>query len=413
MGAVKASIPGKVLAACWLISRTLAVPLPLRTRGRYIVDAYDERVRLRCVNWSGADQQDGVPGGLQHQRANAIARWIAEDGGFNCVRIPWSVWMVQTNPIVSSDTLLAANPELQGLTTLEILDAVIDACSKHDLLVILDNHMSDGDWCCSNTDGNGLWYNERWPTSSWLQAHSIVAARYANTDAVVGAELRNELRVATINGIAISPTWCTEVESSDWRSAAISAGLAVHSHAPHWLLVVDGLDYSTNFDGVPDCPIPLPNLVYSAHDYAWTQPPESYEELANLLDIKWGYLFKSEGAVYQAPVWVSEFGTYHDGREMILGSWWQHFVRYVNENDLDWAYWRVDGTESRGQTRTFGAEALFGILNTTWNGPARDGILLESLQALTPSKQAGGRTGRSPAVGGVDPSNLSQSVLVV
>jgi len=174
---------------------------------------------------------------------------------------------------------------------------------------------------------------------------------------------------------------------------------------------VDGLDYSTNFDGIADCPIPLPNLVYSAHDYAWTQPPASYEELETQLDIKWGYLFKSEGAVYQAPVWLSEFGTYHDGREMIPDSWWQHFVQYINRNHLDWAYWRLDGTESRGQTRTFGAEALFGILNTTWNGPAGDGILLDSLQALTPQNRHGESSGRSPATRGAVARNLSLLVI--
>eukprot|EP00971_Amphidinium_carterae_P063778 1262387-Amphidinium_carterae.1 len=89
---------------------------------------------MRCVNWSGADQKDGVPGGLQHQTAANIARWIAEEGGFNCVRIPWSVEMVLTDPRVESEDLLGANPELQGARTLEILDAVIDASAQHDLL---------------------------------------------------------------------------------------------------------------------------------------------------------------------------------------------------------------------------------------------------------------------------------------
>ena len=39
----------------------------------YIVDARGTRVRLACVNWSGAAQKDGVVGGLQHQPAGAIA----------------------------------------------------------------------------------------------------------------------------------------------------------------------------------------------------------------------------------------------------------------------------------------------------------------------------------------------------
>ena len=43
--------------------------------------------------------------------------------------------------------------------------AVADACARAGRMVLLDNHMSDGDWCCSLTDQNGLWYNDRWPES--------------------------------------------------------------------------------------------------------------------------------------------------------------------------------------------------------------------------------------------------------
>ena len=113
--------------------------------------------------------------------------------GFNCVRFPWSVWMVQTEPAVPlelQDSLLGANPQLHGHSALEILDAaarmaaktwenshvgqpeVIAACvgsrvlpanhkmcwnrknisspvlifikASAQLLVLLDNHVSDG-----------------------------------------------------------------------------------------------------------------------------------------------------------------------------------------------------------------------------------------------------------------------------
>ncbi|CAE7684055.1 unnamed protein product, partial [Symbiodinium pilosum] len=42
------------------------------------------------------------------------------------------------------------------------------------LLVFLDNHVSDGTWCCSDVDQNGLWYNSRWPVRDWLEAGSGV-----------------------------------------------------------------------------------------------------------------------------------------------------------------------------------------------------------------------------------------------
>ena len=61
--------------------------------------------------------------------------------------------------------LLPSNPDLEGKSTLAILDAVVDALAAEGVLVVLDNHMSDGDWCCSDNDGNGLWYNERYDES--------------------------------------------------------------------------------------------------------------------------------------------------------------------------------------------------------------------------------------------------------
>merc|ERR1711964_25402 len=85
---------------------------------------------------------------------------------------------------------------------------------------------------------------------------------------------------------------------------------------------------------------------------------------------------------YTAPVWVSEFGDWHDGRNLGGGHWWPSFISYLEAGDLDWGYWRVDGTESRGSTRTFDAEAGFGIFNTSWSGPAADGIMLGELQVI-------------------------------
>jgi len=340
-------------------------------------------VKWACVNWSGAAQKDGVPGGLQHQPAEQIAALFAAMG-FNCVRVPWSVALVLGPHEVSDPALLAANPSLMGLTNLKILDAVVEACAKARLMVITDNHMSDPDWCCSGTDENGLWYNSRWSEQQWLQAHTLIAERYAHQPYVVAQELRNELRSAVINNATLSPTWGNGDPSTDWRLAALKAAKAILVVRPEGcLIVVDGLDYSTNFLNVADHPIQLPvadRLVYSAHDYSWSQSVGSQQELNQLLGKHWGYLL-AEDQPYTAPVWISEWGDWHDGRNFASG-WWPWFEAYLRARDLDWAYWRGDGTESRGTSRTFGAEAGFGVLNTTWDGPAAGGVLLRSLQTL-------------------------------
>jgi len=39
------------------------------------------------------------------------------------------------------------------MRALDILDKVINSLASYGLFVILDNHMSDADWCCSGTNG--------------------------------------------------------------------------------------------------------------------------------------------------------------------------------------------------------------------------------------------------------------------
>ena len=79
------------------------------------------------------------------------------------------------------------------------------ALDKAGLMIILDNHMSNSDWCCSDTDGflpppplwllclthivfchqgNGLWYNKDYQESIWLQTMQQVLRRYKNLNMV-------------------------------------------------------------------------------------------------------------------------------------------------------------------------------------------------------------------------------------
>jgi len=385
-----------------LAVKTRASQLPLSTRGSKIVDRDGKHVKLACVNWAGAEQRDGVIGGLQHQKAEDIAGVFAHMG-FNCIRILWSVWAVQTNPIVDASgrtqgtlrgppegDLLAANPELKGKSSLEILDAAVAACAAKQLMVVLDNHMSDGDWMGGvQPDDNGLWYNDRWPESEWLSAHRKIAARYKDQPYVVGCELRNELRPSFVGGQTVQPQWGTGGPNLDWHAAAVRGGEAVLEVDPDLLIFVDGLAFATDLTGVEQLPVELSvphKVVYAAHDYYWPWQPSDYDGLAKALDRQWGYI-KTEGKRYTAPVWVGEFGTWHDPKMGTLNTgWFPSLLRYLEDRDLDFSYWRGDGTESRGATRVFGAEAGFGLLNSAWDGPASGGVLLRKLQAIQAPK---------------------------
>jgi len=98
-----------------------------------------------------------VVNGLDEQKIDDISNMIA-DQGFNCVRLVYSLEQYFTNPVVANNAL-SANAALFGLTSMEIFDKTVESLTNAGVAVILNNHMSDAGWCCSDTDGNGLWHN--------------------------------------------------------------------------------------------------------------------------------------------------------------------------------------------------------------------------------------------------------------
>lgn len=149
------------------VSKASAQPaFPLHTAGPYIVDSNGYRVRLNAFNWYGTDSTDYVVAGLQTASLSSIVTEI-KSLDFSAVRLPWSNQMYESNPVVANYAL-AANPSLEGENALTIFDQVISALTSAGIMVILDNHTSNAEWCCSTTDRNELWYNSSYPETSWI-----------------------------------------------------------------------------------------------------------------------------------------------------------------------------------------------------------------------------------------------------
>lgn len=342
--------------------------LPLHTNGRYIVDQQNHRFKLDSVNWYGFDSTDYVVGGLQLEPLLTIVHRI-RCMGFNSVRLPWSNQMYESNPVVGSYAL-AANPELQGLHAMQIFDLVVHTLTAEGIMVILDNHNSNAEWCCSN-DGNTLWYNSAYPETSWISDWEGMAQRYKNDPLVIGADLRNEPR--------INATWGGS-PSTDWHAAAQRGGDAVQSVNPNLLIFVEGVNYALDLTGVAALPVQLSvphHLVYEAHDYSFDYSNLSgYAQLAADLTQAWGYIL-SPNQPYTAPVWLGEFGNCHTAASCITSSstgsgglWFASLRQYLSTNDVDWGWWAVNGTETTGSGRTYGSEETYGVLNPYWNAPA-------------------------------------------
>jgi endoglucanase len=374
-----------VLALYFGSSLTVAQPaFPLHTSGQSIVDSKGARVRLNAVNWYGAESTDFVVAGLQVASLQSIVQQI-KSMGFNAVRLPWSNQLYESSPVVANYALLA-NPGMEGESALTILDQVIAALTDAGIMVILDNHNSDAEWCCSNTDGNTLWYNTGYPEPSWISDWEGIVLRYQANPWVIAADLRNEPRGdATWGG---SPT-------TDWHAAAERGGNAVLSTNPSMLIMVGGVGGGQDLSGVSSLPVQLNianHVVYSPHDYSFDYSGlTSFSDYLSLIGPRWGYLVTGSNP---QPVWIGEFGTCNTSNACVssnnstdAGYWFGFFTTFVQQYTLDWSYWAINGTQSTGSSRTYGAPESYGILNPSWDGSALTALTSQLDAMITAAPQ--------------------------
>jgi endoglucanase len=330
---------------------------PLHTDGREIVDSGGHPLRLTSVNWYGFDQKEYVAGGLDHAPLAAIIAQIRQIG-VNSVRLPWANETLEHNPPVP-DYAVAANPQFKGKHAMEVMDAVIAALARAHLLIILDNHMSNADWCCSDTDNNGLWYNREYPETSWLADWQTIVRRYGKQPWVIGADLRNELRS--------SAAWGGPDPKLDWHAAAERGGKAVLTANPQLLIMVESPEYSTNFTGFDKLPVTLPvahRLVYSPHAYSVEGQNPSFDELKQAYEARATFLLHTEPAI---PLWVGEFGTCQTLDCGGNSDWFKLFIRLLKENpQISWSYWPLNGTQSTGTGRKYDSVETYGLLSTDY-----------------------------------------------
>eukprot|EP00929_Paragymnodinium_shiwhaense_P031836 TRINITY_DN17756_c0_g1_i1.p1 TRINITY_DN17756_c0_g1~~TRINITY_DN17756_c0_g1_i1.p1 ORF type:complete len:670 (+),score=110.83 TRINITY_DN17756_c0_g1_i1:139-2148(+) len=292
-------------------------PLPLRARGNVLIDANGERFRLQGINWAGA-HITGVPDGLDRAPVRQLARLVSKLG-FNVVRLTFSMKAILEDKVVD-DRLVGANPNLKGLTSLQVFDAVIDALKAEGVLVFIDNHMLDNDWCCDRQDCNGFWFNACQSEDDWIAGWRVMAKRYADVKNVVGAGIKNEPRSVCggngwggagkfCNATTLDPdakpmdcvemAWGSGPQRLDWHAAASRVGKAIQEVNSYILISVGGREYGGDLSGFAKVPdgVDSSRLVYEAHEYSWfgfvrfagqrwSEPVEGYESAVKEGDAK-------------------------------------------------------------------------------------------------------------------------------
>lgn len=308
----------------------------LGTRGSAIVDSTGEPVVIKAVNWFGLETDTCAPHGLWSRSLDSILDQMASFG-FNTIRLPYASQCLEPGARARSIDA-AANPQLQALTPLEVMDAVVAGARERGMRVLLDRHRP------GNAAQSELWYTDAFPESRWIADWVTLAQRYADDPTVIGGDLHNEPHG--------SACWSCGDPSRDWAAAATRAGDAILAVQPNWLIVIEGVelqdDATTTWwgGGLADAgkaPITLSvadRVVYSPHDYpasifaqTWFAAPDYPANLTGVWDRNWGYLVK-DGI---APVLVGEFGTklQTDSDQQWLGA----LVDYLADNRISFAYW--------------------------------------------------------------------------
>ncbi|GMG84295.1 hypothetical protein LNKW23_35100 [Paralimibaculum aggregatum] len=359
--------------------RTVAAAGWFSTEGSRIVDAAGNEVTLTGVNWFGAETTRGAPDGLHTRNWQDMMDQMAELG-FNTIRLPFSNDALREGAEAHSINY-ALNPDLQGLSPLEIIDLIVDYAGEIGLRIILDNHRNAaGDGASSN----GLWYGEGVSQAQWVADWAMLAERYADDPTVIGMDLSNEPHGAE---------WGTGNPDRDWRLGAEAAIEAIHEANPEVLVLVEGIGgnywWGGNLSGVGANPVRLEQedkLVYSPHAYPnsiysqpWFSDPDFPDNLPEIWDQYWGYIAR-EGI---APVLVGEFGSrFEDPKDV---AWMEAFIPYLDELGASWTFWSWN--PNSGDTG--------GILADDWQTP-----IAGKLEALAPI--LGGDLSAEPGEGGID-----------
>ncbi|HEX3786318.1 MAG TPA: cellulase family glycosylhydrolase [Pseudonocardiaceae bacterium] len=342
------------------------------TGGNQILDSTGAPVRIAGINWYGFETPDEVAHGLWSQDYHAVVDDI-RNLGYNTIRIPISNQMVE-HPVVPQNLSFynntgPINGDLQGLTSMQILDKIITYAGQDGLKVIIDNHRSEAG---ESAEDNGLWYTSTYTNQNWLADWSTVAKRYAGNPTVIGFDLRNEPHTPTGDTYAQGATWGTGDPNTDVRLAYQNAGNAVLAADPNALVFCEGISNTPNASGGFDTtwwggdlelagqfPVVLSSpghVVYSAHDYGpnlfqqtWFNSTTTAASLAAVWTKYWGYLSTQQ----VAPVWVGEFGTGNGSTDVTdttagsEGQWFDSLISYLHANPaMGWTYWALNGEDS-------------------------------------------------------------------
>src|SRR5689334_2985325 len=108
------------------------------TSGNQILDSNNQQVRIAGINWFGLETANYAPHGLWTRGYKEMLDQI-KSLGYNTIRLPYANQLFDAGSTPNSIDY-SKNPDLAGLTGLQIMDKVIEYCGQIGLRIILDRH---------------------------------------------------------------------------------------------------------------------------------------------------------------------------------------------------------------------------------------------------------------------------------
>ncbi len=342
----------------------------LHTAGNKIVDSTGNTVRLTGINWFGMETSNLTFHGLW---AGLPATWTEQIDhmaqlGYNTIRVPYTGAALSSSAAANSVNT-ATNPDLLGLSPLQILDKVVAYAGSKGMRIILDRHRLTPDVATA------LWYSGSVTEASEIADWQTLARHYAGNSTVIGADVFNEPHADGTDPQGTGADWGGG-DARDWRLGAQRIGNAILAAQPNWLIFVEGVSCSLPsggspnvWDSVPDDPMACDwwggdlalasqypvqlnvanRLVYSPHEYGlsvynsgncqpgqkWFGDPTFPNNLPAVWDHFWGYLYKQN----IAPIMVGEFGSTLACPQDV--TWMKALMSYMGSdvNGMSFTYW--------------------------------------------------------------------------
>ena len=320
--------------------------------GNLIIKNTEENVNIKGINYFGLQSFVHTVHGLWVQNLEYLLDFLQENK-FNAIRLPFSMDMIINTQIKPSYQSIdyTKNPNLDGLSSIQVIDYVIARAAERCMLVLLDFHVFNGGDSITE-----LWYNTVYTENLIILGWQSLATRYLNQWNVMGCDLKNEP-----HGIA---SWGDNNLATDWRLAAERIGNAILEINPKLLIFVEGVQdrsfpptnlpwgnsgnqWGGGLSSAAVSPVQLnipEKLVYTAHVYGPDVGAEIYftdptfpDNMPDIWDEQWAYLSRTNYTLI-----IGEFG----GKEIegTLDRVWSNKIKtwLVEKNMTNNFFWGLN-----------------------------------------------------------------------